>query len=211
MKIVIVVHHRFELWNAPQWFASRMRAAFPQVEFAQHDDYRDIEKDLADADAAITWSLRPEQVRAARRLRWIHSPAAAVHQLMFAEIVNSNIVVTNARGLHGPVVAEHAIAQILAMAKRLPSAVRWQAKRVWAQDQIWQERPRPREVAGSTLGLIGVGSIGREVARIAVALNMRVMAVREHPEKGIDWEGAARARSSVLINSTKCCAIRTTW
>jgi phosphoglycerate dehydrogenase-like enzyme len=75
------------------------------------------------------------------------------------------------------------------MAKRIPSSVRWQAQRVWAQDQLWNEFPRPRQLAGATLGLIGVGSIGLEVARVAAALGMRVIAVREHPERGLDLPG----------------------
>jgi phosphoglycerate dehydrogenase-like enzyme len=76
------------------------------------------------------------------------------------------------------------IAQILALAKKIPQAVRFQQKRTWAQEALWNELPRVREIAGSTLGLIGVGSIGREVAKRAAALGMHVIAVREHPEKG---------------------------
>lgn len=191
MKIVIVVYHPFELWSAPDWVLERLRREFPNIDFVRRGNYDDIEDDLRDADVAITWSLRPEQLKVAKRLRWIHSPAAAVHQLMIPEIINSDIVVTNARDVHGPVVAEHAIALLLALAKRLPSAVRYQTRRIWSQRQLWEERPRPREVAGATLGLVGVGSIGREVARLGDALGMRVIAVREHPEKGIDWTSDA--------------------
>jgi len=183
MKILIVVYHRFELWQAPPWIAEKLRAQFPGLQVVQRTKYQGIEDDLRDAEIAITWSLRPEQVRAAPKLRWVHSPAAAVHLLMIPEIIHSGIVVTNAGSVHGPVVAEHVIAQVLALAKRLPSAVRYQQQRKWAQDPLWREQPRPREVAGATLGLIGLGSIGREVAARALALGMRVVAVREHAEK----------------------------
>jgi phosphoglycerate dehydrogenase-like enzyme len=182
MKILIVVYHPFELWQAPSWFSQRLRQDFPGVEVAQRKEYSEIEGDLRDADVAVTWSLRPEQFRAARKLRWIHSPAAAVHALMIPEIVASDVVVTNARDVHGPVVAEHAMALILALAKRLPSAFRYQQESRWAQDQIWRESPRPREVAGATLGLVGLGSIGRETAKRAAALGMQVIAVREHAD-----------------------------
>jgi phosphoglycerate dehydrogenase-like enzyme len=80
-------------------------------------------------------------------------------------------------------VAEHVISLIFAVAKKIPHAARLQQKRIWGQDAIWNDGPRPREVAGATLGLIGLGSIGRTVARMAAALGMRVIAVREHPEK----------------------------
>jgi phosphoglycerate dehydrogenase-like enzyme len=197
MKLLILLHHRFELWQAPAWFAGRLRQEFPGVEVAQRDRYEGAEEELRDADILITWSLRAEQFAVARRLRWIHSPAAAVHLLMIPEVIASPVVVTNARAVHGPVVAEHAIALLLALAKRLPSGVRFQGKHVWAQTQLWRETPRPREVAGATLGLVGLGSIGREVARRAAALSMRVLAVREHPEKGMEGvvagESAAHA------------------
>lgn len=189
MKILIVVYHPFELWQAPPWFSQRLRQEFPGVEVVQRKDYGNIEGDVRDADVVVTWSLRPEQVRAAARLHWIHSPAAAVHLLMIPEIINSEIVVTNAGSVHGPVVAEHVIAQVLALAKRLPSAMRYQQRRQWAQDELWHEQPRPREVAGATLGLIGLGSIGREVARRALALGMRVIAVREHADRPVDVPG----------------------
>ena len=93
------------------------------------------------------------------------------------------MVLTNAREVHGPVVAEHVIGLILAMAKKIPQAVRYQQKHVWAQDLVWSGRSRPRELAGATLGLVGLGSIGRHVAKLASCLGMQVVGVREHPER----------------------------
>lgn len=186
MKFLILLHHRFELWNAPAWFADQVQKEFPQVTVVHLASYEGIEQHLRDVEIAVTWSLRPEQFLAAKKLRWIHSPAAAVHQLIFPELVNSDVILTNAREVHGPVVAEHAMAQIFALAKRLPSAMRLQQRRSWGQQAMWEEYPRPREVAGATLGLVGLGSIGRAVVKLASAIGMRVIAVREHPERGSD-------------------------
>jgi phosphoglycerate dehydrogenase-like enzyme len=153
-------------------------------------DYNRVDDEILDAEVAVTWSVRPEQIQAAKKLRWIHSPAAAVHQLIFPEIVESDIALTNARDVHGPVVAEHVIALIFALAKKIPDAVRLQQKHDWGQQTIWDDLPRVREVAGATVGLVGLGSIGRAVARNARALGMRVIAVREHPEKGSEGSDA---------------------
>jgi phosphoglycerate dehydrogenase-like enzyme len=183
MKLLIVVHHRFALWNAPAWVPEKLQAEFPQVRVIHLPRYDELDAQISDAEVVIAWSIRPEQIKSARKLRWIHSPAAAVHQLMYSEITDSDIVVTNARTVHGPVVAEHVIAQIFALAKKLPQAVRLQRNRVWGQENLWNDVPRVREVAGATLGLVGLGSIGREVAKRAAALGMNVIAVREHPEK----------------------------
>jgi phosphoglycerate dehydrogenase-like enzyme len=184
MKLLIILHHRFDLWNAPQWFSARLRQDFPQLEVVHLSSYDGVEDHLRDAEIVITWSLRPEQFKAAGKLRWIHSPAAAVHQLIFPELVNSDVILTNSSQVHGPVVAEHVIALLFALAKRLPDAVRLQQKHVWGQEPMWRGRPRPRELAGATLALVGLGNIGREVAKRAPALRMRIIAIREHPEKG---------------------------
>jgi phosphoglycerate dehydrogenase-like enzyme len=181
MKLLIVMRHHFELWNAPAWLAERLREDFPGLEVVQLPNYEGIDGQLADTEVLLAWSLRPEQVKAAKKLGWIHSPVAAVHLLMIPEIIQSDIVVTNAREINGPVVAEHVIAQIFALAKCLPTAVRMQQQRAWVQDAIWHQRPK--EIAGATLGLVGVGSIGSEVAKRAAALGMRVFAVRENSVK----------------------------
>jgi len=183
MNLLIVLHHRFDLWNAPPWFVERFHRDFPALDITHRSNYDGIEEDIRDAEIVMAWSIRPEQFKAAKKLRWIHSPVAAVHQLMFSELIKSDVILTNAREVHGPVVAEHVIALIFALAKKIPDAVRLQEKHVWGQATLWSSPPRPREVAGATLGLVGLGSIGREVAQRASALGMRVIAVREHVKK----------------------------
>ena len=79
--------------------------------------------------------------------------------------------------------------QIFALAKQIPACVRYQQQRIWAQQLLRDATPRPREVMGATLGLVGVGAIGKEVVQRAAALGMKVIAVRQHPEKpaeGVD-------------------------
>ncbi len=184
IRLLICVRHPFDQWNAPTWFVERLRANFPQLDIVHLPDYSRVDEGIIDSEIVVAWSIRPEQIAAAKKLRWIHSPAAAVHQLMFPELVNSDIILTNAREVHGPVVAEHVIALIFSLAKKIPASVLLQQKHVWGQQILWDELPRIREVAGATLGLVGLGSIGRAAARSAKALGMRVVAVREHPEKG---------------------------
>ena len=184
MKLLIFVHHPFDQWNAPDWFPQRLQREFHQVCVVNLPDYSRVDEEIVDAEIVIAWSIRPEQIAAAKQLQWVHSPAAAVHQLMFPELVNSDIILTNAREVHGPVVAEHVIALIFALAKKIPDSVRLQQRHVWGQQILWDELPRIREVVGATVGIVGLGSIGRAVAKSAKALGMRVIAVREHPEKG---------------------------
>lgn len=182
VKVFSVIHHSFSLWHAPEWLKPRLEAEFPQLDIVLHDRYDDLERWIGDTEIFLGWSLRGEQVAAARELRWIHSTAAAVHQLMSPELIASDIMVTNARSVHGPVVAEHAIALIFAAAKRISWCSHFQQQQHWAQNEIWDLRPA--EIAGATLCLVGLGSIGEPVARQARVLGMHVIAVREHPERG---------------------------
>lgn len=184
MKILIVHYHRFELWHAPLWLRQKLQDAFPNFIVVQLQNYDRVPEEIVDTDVFIGWSLRPEQFVIAKKLKWIHSPAAAVHQLMYPELVRSNVTLTNSTGVHGPVVAEHAVAVLLALAKRLPQAMHYQARHIWAQELLWNEHPRPREVAGATVLVVGMGGIGREFAVRAKALGMKVLGVRHNPAKG---------------------------
>ncbi|MBZ5664712.1 MAG: D-2-hydroxyacid dehydrogenase [Acidobacteriia bacterium] len=197
MKLLICVHHPFDQWNAPSWFPIRLQQEFPRVQVVHLPDYKRMDEEIVDAEIVIAWSVRPQQIVEAKKLRWIHSPAAAVHQLIFPELVNSDIILTNAREVHGPVVAEHVIALIFALAKKIPGSVRLQEKHVWGQQILWDELPRVREVSGATLGMVGLGSIGRPVVKSAKALGMRVIAVREHPEKGSEGADAIFAPAQI--------------
>jgi phosphoglycerate dehydrogenase-like enzyme len=184
MKLLISLHHELDLWRVPAWFDERLRKDFPQIEVVHLNTYDVSEEQIGDAEVVVSWLLTAEAAKAARSLRWLHCTSAAVHQLLHPEIVNSEIILTNGSEVHAAVVAEHIIALVLALARKLPEATRFQHRRVWGQQDIWRIQPRPREIAGATLGLVGLGHIGREAAERAAALGMRVLAVREHPEKG---------------------------
>ena len=186
MHSLLSLHHPFTLWQSPPWLVDRLRADFPQHTFTQTENYSALGDRIAPADILIGWSIRPDQFARAARLKWIHSTAAAVHQLMFPELIASPVIITNAREVHAPVVAEHALALVFALAKLLPQSRDAQRTRTWAQQLFLESVPTLREVAGSTACLVGMGTIGREFTQRARALEMKVIAVREHPERGPD-------------------------
>ncbi|HZT74536.1 MAG TPA: D-2-hydroxyacid dehydrogenase [Terriglobales bacterium] len=184
MNVVISVHNRFDLWNWPAWAADALRRDFPGVQVHHLTDPGERARVLPEADILVASQLHPDQFALARRLRWIHSPAAAVHQLLFPALVASPVVVTNGREVHGWPVAEHALAMMLALSRSLPAAVRAQARHAWAQQEIWQRPDRPGELRGATVVLVGLGAIGGNLARMLKALGATVLGVRAHPERG---------------------------
>src|SRR5881394_2705360 len=152
-KLLIATQHDLQLYVAPEWFAERLRAEFPQLEVVRLTNYEYIKTEIADTDILFSQVLNPEQFLGAKKLRWIHSPSAAVHQFMYPELIQSNVVLTNGREVHAPVVAEQVMAMIFALARRIPESVRFQQKHVWAQGIFWDEGRTPLEVAAATIGL----------------------------------------------------------
>ena len=136
IRLLIVIQHPLELWNVPAWFPEKLRQNFPQVEITNRNNYDGIEQDLRDAEIMFAFSLRPEQLAAARSLRWLHTPMAAVHQLLFPEFVASDVVLTNSSELHGPVVAEHVMALVFALARKIPQAAVLQQKHFWGSETL---------------------------------------------------------------------------
>ncbi|HZR29787.1 MAG TPA: D-2-hydroxyacid dehydrogenase [Terriglobales bacterium] len=193
MKLLLVHPHRFPLWNSPTWVGDRLGAEFPNVEVVQLLNYDRMPEEMAGAEIFIGASLRPEQFQQARKLRWIHSPSTGVQQFMFPEIIASDVILTNGRTIHGRGVAEHSLALMLALAKRLPSAFRYQQQRIWGQGAMCEESPMPRELADATLLLLGAGSIGREVIPRAKAFGMKIIVIRENVGRGA--EGADQVHS----------------
>jgi phosphoglycerate dehydrogenase-like enzyme len=181
-KLLILTTRHLELWIAPPWFLEKLRREFPEFNITQLNSFENLEHEIADVEVMFGGSLRVTQFLAAKKLRWIQSQSAAVHELLFPELIASDVIVTNSREVHGPVVAEQVIAMIFALAKQIPAAVRFQQKHEWGLGTISGVKT-PHDVVGATLGLIGLGSIGRNVAKHAAGLGMRVIAVREHPEK----------------------------
>jgi phosphoglycerate dehydrogenase-like enzyme len=123
------------------------------------------------ADALLLWdyfstALREAWPRAGT-LRWVHVPAAGVDTLLFDELVASDVVVTNARGVFDRPMAEFALASILAQVKRLHEIRARQRDRHWRHEETGQ-------LAGQAALVVGTGSIGRATARLLRAVGMRV-------------------------------------
>ena len=180
MIVLVLIHSPFAMWNIPRTHVTRLETSFPQHRFLNARDDREGATFIAEADVAFSAHVRPEQLAAARRLRWIHSPAAGVGSMLYPEMVRSPVVITNSRGMSADTIAEHALAVTLALFRRLPVAMRRQSQRRWAQDEIGAP-PSNRLVAGSRVLVVGLGAIGAATAARFAALGARVSAVRRRP------------------------------
>lgn len=169
------------VWVVPAAALDRLRASHPTVKFTSADNREAADRLIADADVVFGWAVRPGNFSTARRLKWIHVSAAGVTPLLFPELVASDVVLTNGRGTHSVAMAEHTIGVILAFVRKLHLARDAQRDRGWIPENLWRGEPPIGELAGTTLGLVGLGSTGSAIAERARALGMRVVAVRRRP------------------------------
>lgn len=183
MNVLVSIHSPFEMWNIPRAHVERLRAEFPQHRFRHAADDREGITLIGDAEIAFSSQVYREQLAAARRLRWIHSPAAGIGSMLYAEMLRSPVVLTNSRGLAADTMAEHAIAVTLVMFRRLHVAVRRQAERRWAQDEI-AAKPPNRSLSGARVVIVGLGAIGTAAAARFAALGARVTGIRRRPDAG---------------------------
>ena len=183
-KLVACIRHPFDQWRFPSWLAEEIRRRYPGITVVHLEETARLAEEIEGADIFAGWTLKPEQFARAAKLKWIHATAAGVDQLMRDDIRRSPVVITNSSGVMAVPMAEHTLGLMLALARRFPSAVRYQEQRRWAQQEIWDEVPHPRELFGSSLVVVGYGAIGRELGKRARALEMKVIGVKRDPSRG---------------------------
>jgi D-2-hydroxyacid dehydrogenase (NADP+) len=176
-KLVICVWHPFTEWRPKPFMAEAIRKRWPEMRVLHLPNYDGLPQELPDTDIFVGYSLRAEQLTAARKLKWIHSTAAGVAQLMYPELRDSGIVVTNPSGIFAVPMAEHTMGLLLALARNFPDSVRQQDIAHWSQQELWDKPQHLTELNGQVLLIVGFGSIGREVAKRARAFDMRVWGV----------------------------------
>jgi phosphoglycerate dehydrogenase-like enzyme len=169
------------VWTVPAGLISDLARRHSEVRFESPLDRATAERLLPDADVVYGVLVEAENFHLARRLRWIHVSAAGVGSLIFPALAESEVVLTNGRGLHAVSMAEHALGLMLAFARKLHLSRDLQREHRWEQVGLWTEPPPFGQLAGGTLGLVGLGAVGSALAERAAALGMRVIAVRPHP------------------------------
>jgi phosphoglycerate dehydrogenase-like enzyme len=183
MKLVIhpaIDSHRLE----------QVRGTAPRGVVVNATDSEDALREIPDADAFFG-KMTPPLLKAASRLRWVQSPTASLEHYLFPELVEHPCALTNMRGLFSDVIADHVFGYVLCFARNFHTYVRRQMEKRWEPVGGESERPSflhgPGVICGldhahmhlgdATLGIIGLGAIGSEVARRGLAFGMRVLAV----------------------------------
>jgi phosphoglycerate dehydrogenase-like enzyme len=183
MKVLVYISWAVRAWRIPNEQVARLRERFPEITFVHAEHEADALDGIVDADIAFSSRLTPEMVERAERLRWVHSGAAAVGGLLpLAELGRRDIRVSNSRGVQAIPMAEQVMCGLLVLARRMDLTLAAQREKRWIQEQLCNS-DWPWMLHGRSMTIIGLGTIGTEVARRANAFGIRVTAVRRRPEE----------------------------
>ena len=171
-------------------------------------DVDDLRQALPGSEILLSWNFRAGQLRdawdLAANLKWIHWCGAGVDAALFPALRDSDVILTNARGVFDQPMAEYVLGLIIAMAKSFPRTFAAKSTRTWAYQMT-------ESIAGRQALVVGVGSIGRRIARMLSAVGMQVAGVGRKPRAkdpdfdrvhGIDELDSALAAADFVINVT---------
>lgn len=179
MKLILATNSNGRYFNMLDELAAE------GVQVVQAFDEATLRREIVDADGIYGWPSA-EAFRLATKLRWVQSPSAGVERIWALPELQKDegVVVTNARGAHAVNMAEHVFGLILTFSRGLLQAREFQKEHRWearvARDYCY-------ELAEGTMGIIGYGNIGRQVAKRARAFDMRVIAVDAQPASEEVW------------------------
>ena len=152
-------------------------ARLKEIPYTVCGDAASCSQAAQDATVILLWSAARELLREVfpicKQLRWVHSLAAGLDNVLFPELVESQIPLTNGRGVFSASLGEFVLGAILYFAKDFRRMVRNQMAAVWEPFDVL-------EISGLTVGILGYGDIGRAVASRVRAMSMRVLATKRH-------------------------------
>lgn len=195
--VKVVMHY-----DVPASIMEKLSSKHTEFQFIICLDKNKMMDQLSDAEVLVTQNCSIDMLKAAPNLKWIQVVSAGVDLLPLGEIKSRGIILTNAKGVHKTQMSEYAIASMIMLARNFHMMLRNQFEGKW-------DRSVPQsEICGKTVGILGLGSIGHEVARKASLLGMRVIGMKNHPEAveyvdavyGQDEMGEIFRQSDYVIN-----------
>lgn len=193
-RVVLDMNDRRPIWAMPAWVPERLRAALPTGwELVHVTDFTDGSGDgagrvapavlasLGGAEVYLGYGVAADVLRQGTSLKWVHSGAAGVGNSLTPEMLASSVVFTNSAGIHAQPLAETVLGMILFFGRGFDFAVANQARGAWDTKPFYVAGAPLRELGDTTVGLVGFGGIGREIARRVASLGARVIALKRTP------------------------------
>tara|TARA_Y100000814_G_scaffold241997_1_gene186572 strand:- start:373 stop:1350 length:978 start_codon:yes stop_codon:yes gene_type:complete len=151
------------------------------VSFLHIENDASLKKNFKKIDVLVTYKITPDLFKyRSKNLKWIHIGSSGVEENLFEDLIKSKVIITNSKGINSKPVAEFIISQIMFFAKQILECENFKSNKIWDQ---WNLAKKTIQLSDSTLGIIGYGQIGKELSKMAKALNMKVLATRRLQKK----------------------------
>ncbi|ACB85899.1 D-2-hydroxyacid dehydrogenase [Natranaerobius thermophilus] len=162
--------------NLKEHHYKNITASFPSIELVASAEKEVIDKEIKDTDILVAWGrfISKELLQKATKLEWIHALSTGVDEFLIPEVIDSSVILTNSRGIHREQMSEHVFSFLLAFVRRQFDYHNQK------QDSQWQSLEMST-LANRTIGILGLGALGEEIARKAKAFDMKVLATKETP------------------------------
>jgi phosphoglycerate dehydrogenase-like enzyme len=190
-KAVLDMMDRRPMWAMPDWVVEQIRAVLPEgwtlVVIEEESDgsgdgrgrvSAEVLAEIPDAEVYLGFGIPAELLEAGPDLRWVHSGAAGVGGSLTPQMLESDVVFTNSKGVHGPPIAETVLGMILYFARGLDFAAGGMCEGRWVKEPYYEAESPLREISGSTVGIIGFGGVGQEIASRMAPLGAKVLGLR---------------------------------
>jgi phosphoglycerate dehydrogenase-like enzyme len=160
--------------------------------------YDDLHKRVGEADVVVVSGMwKNELIPGAGKLKFIQSISSGMDQYSKEQLAAKGVRLASAAGVNARAVAEHALALILAVARRLPEARDNQHKKMW-RGMLGDLTQREDELGGKTLLIVGMGRIGSHLAKLAKAFDMKVVGIRRDPAQGANGAGSIHGMAELV-------------
>ena len=146
-----------------------------EVDFLHTPYPSDVLNVAKQIDVLVCYTIPREAFRSAERLSWVHIGTAGIDHTIFPELMKSDVLLTNASGIHAAPASEFVMAQILYFAKKFEEFRKFKETKQWSQ---WELAAKISLLSRKTIGIVGLGSIGLAIAKKAGAFDMRVIATK---------------------------------
>src|SRR3990170_265830 len=180
-KVVVALTEREKDFQAFSEVLSSSPRLMSRVELIRSQNKEHLRELLPQTDILISFSITPENFQRAKNLKWIHLAVAGVDESIFPELLKSKVIITACKGIHSHTISEHILGMILCFAKGIHLSTLRQMQKNWAFTEVMKQR---FELKGKTLGIIGLGGIGLELARKSKCLGMQVIGMKNRLKKG---------------------------
>lgn len=181
-----ILSHTTKSPTKRQHLEDGIRKIDPGIEISFFEEGEEVRSALENVEIFLTYNFERDWWIGEKSLRWVHIGGSGINHILFPELIESNVIVTNSRGIHGKTMAEYALAVMLRFTQRFDLAESWRQHRNWREAKLPMTR-NSSMLVGKNVGVIGAGEVGSAVGKLCKAVGMCTFGLTSAEKPKPDW------------------------